>query len=558
VVALLALLIGTLLAMQPAMCLRAHAGNISGELPGAGAIVSSSTGGGIEPAIFSDDFEAYGDSSLWSTSLPFPVQRTAYVSGTHAAQITNLGGSPVYGRKVFESGYDRLFVLLRFNVLSLGSRPVALFSLRTTSGDPVISIRIDVLGTISYTTGATGISAASSTNAAPETWHELQLSVDSSVDQNNIRIWLDQVELTTMRRSAWLGGAAMRMLELGDNSAGTQSDIAYDDVIVDDAFVPSERAADPVSGTLTVNTFPAWENIAFELDGRTFYSDASGRATIEVERWSTDLRGRIKVAPSQRGDGAQATFSGWRYWFGPHSRSVYASFRISELVTFAFVDANGAPVDPTSIDSVTIKSNSGVIQTLVGDELRSPVLVNTSSVVPQPTGIDSHTMQYVVDEVMIDGSNVVHRAQQRSDFDASHVWTISLLFYGVTFSARDAFFSSPLGKEVVLRAADGTEYRYTLDSNGEVVIPRLPRGEYTVAVTGGGYAPPRPFLVSRDQVITLEVISRLDMLLLGGTIAVVVAGLLLIGRPFLVTRSVRRTAASAQTLYARSLRSVRR
>jgi hypothetical protein len=48
------------------------------------------------------------------------------------------------------------------------------------------------------------------------------------------------------------------------------------------------------------------------------------------------------------------------------------------------------------------------------------------------------------------------------------------------------------------------------------------------------------------------------MLLLGGTIAVVVAGLLLIGRPFLVTRSVRRTAASAQTLYARSLRSVRR
>jgi hypothetical protein len=113
------------------------------------------------------------------------------------------------------------------------------------------------------------------------------------------------------------------------------------------------------------------------------------------------------------------------------------------------------------------------------------------------------------------------------------------LFYGVTFQATDALFGTPLGKEVVVLAADGSEQRLTLDENGEAVIPRLARGEYSVAVIGAGYSPPRPILVSRDQVVSLEVISLLDVALVLSVIGTTVIGLILIGRPFLITTPVR-------------------
>jgi hypothetical protein len=66
---------------------------------------------------------------------------------------------------------------------------------------------------------------------------------------------------------------------------------------------------------------------------------------------------------------------------------------------------------------------------------------------------------------------VVNRAQQRSTFETSRHWTVNLLFYGVTFQARDALFGTPLGKSIVVKAADGSTQNLALDANGEATIP---------------------------------------------------------------------------------------
>ena len=68
----------------------AFCGHLSTPLS-AGASARASETDAIEPAaptdtaIFSDDFEAYGDSSLWSSEHPFPVRSDVVANGSFAA-----------------------------------------------------------------------------------------------------------------------------------------------------------------------------------------------------------------------------------------------------------------------------------------------------------------------------------------------------------------------------------------------------------------------------------------------------------------------------------------
>jgi hypothetical protein len=492
----------------------------------------------LDPLIFSDDFEAYGDSTLWSRKFPFPVNTNIVGSGFYAARLTNTGGTPVYGQKTFGTTYPRVFVRLQFQIIDTGNRATSLINLRPTTATSFLAVRIEPNGELSYETGATGITSKSSVVIEPGVWHDLQIFADASRERNSVRIWLDNSELTSLRQNAWLGDGGMKILQLGDNSANQRSDIVFDNIRVDDAFIPESRGADPISGSLMVRAIPAWSGIVYELDGETFVSDDKGVVRIDVKRWSTDLRSRITIHDAYNDNGSRASFSNWRAWLSPHSRDVFATFRISDPVTFSFIDMDGIPVDNATIDSIVIKSTTGDIVTMTGQQLAEPVLL-TSTVITTPEGLFNKPITYVIDGVYIDGANVVHRAQQRTTFEKSRHWEIKLLFYGVKFHASDAFFGSPLGKEIVVEAADGTRQHLTIDEKGEAVIPRLPRGEYNVSVVGAGYSPPRPIMVSRDQVVELEVISHLDVALVLALAVMAVSGLLIIGRPFLVLTPLR-------------------
>lgn len=522
-----------------------------------GAASNAAMAPDLPQMVFSDDFEAYGDSSLWNSAPDFPVQSKIVANGAYAAELKNDGGAPVYGRKTLDGSYKRLFMRIRFQVISLGNRPVTLMQFRPSPTRSVVAIRIDAAGHLSYVTGATGITATSTVVAAPGAWHELQVLVDTTTDTGSIRLWLDQAELTTLRQNAWLGHDEIHIIDLGDNSSSQHSDIAYDDVAVDTSFIPSNRGADPVRGLLIAHALPNWRGIVFELDGRQFVTDENGVAKIVVDRWSTDLRSRITVQDDHRPDGSIASFTNWQRWRDSHSVDVYATFRISEPVSFSFVDMAGVAVDPTLIDSLVLKSKAGDIVTLSGSQLASATLP-TTTVINSPKGLTTKSTEYMVDQVIIGGSNVVNRAQQRSTFETSRHWTVNLLFYGVTFQARDALFGTPLGKSIVVKAADGSTQNLALDANGEATIPRLPRGEFSVSVVGAGYSPPRPIMVSRDQVVDLKVISMLDVLLVLSLMGIAVVGLVVIGRPFLVTNPARYVWSTLGTARLRLERGVRR
>lgn len=487
--------------------------------------------------IFSEDFEAYGDSSRWSQDHPFTVQQDLVKSGGYAARLTGTGGLPMFGQRRLRDDFTTLYVRMDFQVVSIGPQPVTLLHLRPARTQSVIAFKIDPSGHISYTTGATGIESRSQSTVSFGEWHQLQVFIDTTEDKKNVRIWLDEVELTTMRQDVWFGDGKVSLIEIGDNTTGVTSDIVVDNVMVDDSFIPADRTADPVSGVLRVRTIPARQGITFELDGKTFRTDTRGVARIEVDRWSTDLRRRIVVHDADYGT-SKLTFTGWREWLSPHSRDVYAAFALWEPVLISFTDMHGQPLDNSLVDSLVIKSSTGVIYTLDGEDLDEPVLL-TSRVITTPSGVNVKPITYIVDQVLIDGANVVNRAQQRTTFEADTTWTISVLMYQVRFEAVDALFGHAIGDEVAIEAPDGSVRRLPINEDGSVYIPRLPRGDYIVSVVGGGYSPPRPIRISRDQVVQLEVISHLDAALAIGTASCVAIGLVIAGRPFLVTHPAR-------------------
>ena len=165
--------------------------------------VNSPTTQSVSPGreFSSDDFETYGDSSLWSAEYPFPVQSDIVANGSFAARLTNYGGNPVFGRKTLDKTYPRLFARIRFQVLAISGPPTILLNFRPTQTTSTVAIRIDTQGVISYKTGATGITSSSSVKAEPDAWHELQVLVDTTSNTGNMRIWLDNAELTSMRQT---------------------------------------------------------------------------------------------------------------------------------------------------------------------------------------------------------------------------------------------------------------------------------------------------------------------------------------------------------------------
>jgi hypothetical protein len=490
-----------------------------------------------ERMIFSEDFEAYGDSSRWSEDHPFTVQQELVTSGSFAARLTSTGGLPMFGQRRLRDNFNRVFVRLDFHVVSIGPQPVTLLHLRPARTQSVIAFKIEPSGHISYVSGATGITSQSQVTVTPGEWHQVQIFIDTMQQEDNVRIWLDDLELTTMRQDVWLGEGAVSLVEIGDNTTGVTSDIAVDNVMVDDEFIDANRAPDPVSGILRVQTIPARQGIQFELDGKIFKTDSTGIARIRVDEWSTDLRRRIIVHDADYGT-SRLSFTGWRDWLSPHSRDVFAAFALWEPIEISFTDMNGQSVDSATIDSLVIKSSTGEIYTLDGEDLGDPVML-ISRVITTPSGVSVKPITYIVDQVLIDGANVVNRAQQRTTFETDTTWTISVLTYQVRFEAIDALFGSPIGQEIAVQAPDGSVQRLALDDEGAVYIPRIPRGDYTVSVIGGGYSPPRPIRISRDQVIQMEVISHVDAALAIGAASFVAFGLVIAGRPFLVTAPVR-------------------
>ncbi len=334
-------------------------------------------------------------------------------------------------------------------------------------------------------------------------------------------------------------------------------------VVAEEAEPPvAAEEAEPSVAPVEVQTVPAIQGALFALDGREFVSDEEGIARIEVQRKGGSTHTLEYTGWPLAPSGVMAEFTRWyggveegrgeRLVTGlkiGEGRRVSVAFKLQYLISFEFVDLAGRAVDMERVTAVTMKSSIGERFEFEPGE---PLWVLGRRV--QPTGsagLSEKDVQYSIEEVTMDGSNVVNRAQQRFIPREGREWRIQLLLYSARFSVRDALFRFPIGSAILLEYPDGRSERFPLEAGGELTLDSLPRGEYQVSIDGPGISFSRPMALSRNQEVSVELISYLDIAVAALLVVSIILALLFVGRPRLrsaVRRGVSRLSLRRHTV----------
>jgi hypothetical protein len=320
-------------------------------------------------------------------------------------------------------------------------------------------------------------------------------------------------------------------------NAGTYELTATSKITTSLAATTSSITLKVLPAEVQIQTVPAIAGVSFQMNGETFFSDSKGFASIKIDKAG---KYRLNVLtdkysnPSQKiefGRWLEESYKPFQDIQVPADGVIQVGLNVYQLVGQSFVDLDGNPVDPARVTKFTIRSIQGDVFEFTDGQ---PRWIPASRIARRVNGLEESKLLYSVIEVMVDGSNVVNKSQQRFYTHPGDNWEISLLFYTMHVDARDGLFGNKLGKSVNLEFPDGSVKNYPL-KNGVAEITSLPRGIYTIEFVGiKGMSNRTPVALSRDQDVHTKVITYLDMVVVGLLGIFVALGMLLYGRPKLL------------------------
>ncbi|HEX2417945.1 MAG TPA: hypothetical protein VHJ83_07460 [Micromonosporaceae bacterium] len=205
---------------------------------------------------------------------------------------------------------------------------------------------------------------------------------------------------------------------------------------------------------------------------------------------------------------------------------------VRKRVSLRVVDASGAVVSGDRIDYVRLGRTDGGVLSVTGRLVDQPLWVPVARVargdVERP-GWTVRPLRYRLDAVVIDGSNVVNRGQQRFDPNKG-LWEIRVQQYDLKVTGRDAVFSAPAGDRVILTRPDGSRISTDLDTDHSATFAALPRGSYEVRIEPSAVRLSYTMLLSRDQSIEVKVLPRKSLAVVLAVLVLVAGALWWVGR----------------------------
>ncbi|MEO8293369.1 MAG: metallophosphoesterase [Actinomycetota bacterium] len=242
--------------------------------------------------LFSDGFES-GDLSRWTGTNGLIVQQTEVATGTWAARAAS-NGEPSSASKVLPAGLDEVYVRVRFQISRISTR-ATLLKLRSPSVT-LVAICLTPDDHLLTRTPGIGLTQESNGPVSEGDWHELQIY--ASVDAAAAAVWLDGEALTELSLAFAQGNASIDTLVLGNPQADRSYDLAFDDVVADDAYVEDGITGGgdtqpPSTPTNLHTTFVAGSEIDIDwspssddvgVAGYTVYRDGEAIATASASR----------------------------------------------------------------------------------------------------------------------------------------------------------------------------------------------------------------------------------------------------------------------------------
>lgn len=285
---------------------------------------------------------------------------------------------------------------------------------------------------------------------------------------------------------------------------------------------------------IQVQTVPAIAGVTFQLGGVQFVTGDDGSADLKVDKAG---QYRLEILPDLYSDPSQRIeFGRWEDESSqpfqdiqvPAKKIYQAGLNVYYQVGESFVGLDGHPVDPKRITEFIIRNGQGDSFTLNNGEAQ---WIPVSRTIRGVNGLQTTKLLYSVISVMVDGSNVVNQSQQQFYAKPNDSWKISLLFYSLRVTILDGLFGTAVGKSINLVFPDGQVRNYPVDKAGTAEIHSLARGIYSIQVIGvKGMGNSTPVALSKNQEITMKILTYLDLAIVGSLGTLLALGLLLYGR----------------------------
>jgi hypothetical protein len=248
----------------------------------------------LDPAgpLFADGFES-GDLSKWTVVDGLTVQQTEVATGQWAARAAG-NGEQAFAVEQLPPGLHEVYVRIRFQISQIATR-AAMLKLRSPT-TTLVAVCVTPDDHLISRTPGTEEPQVSARAVSEGDWHELQ--VYASVDAAVAAVWLDGQPLTELSLAFEPGNASIESLVLGNPPPDRSYDLAFDDVVADDAFIEdgSDQVLDDQAPTTPTNfrtTFIASREVDLDwhpssddvgVAGYTVYRDGSPLTTVPPSR----------------------------------------------------------------------------------------------------------------------------------------------------------------------------------------------------------------------------------------------------------------------------------
>jgi hypothetical protein len=285
----------------------------------------------------------------------------------------------------------------------------------------------------------------------------------------------------------------------------------------------------PVAGTVVVDTIPRTPGVMVTVAGTTLTTGAHGRGTASVSDLNAVSDHVHLVTPEADGSEVEVLHVTKRPPPAIRHRRLLIALRVSDPVTFEFVDPNGHPLSSARVDEVDL-NQGGRTRTISRQELAGPVML-PSSIARQVHGIwQVRRLNYSIQAVSVNGANAVFSGRQRFEPGGKTTWRVNLSVYDLAMTVRDSLLGRRVGSVVQVTFPDGKQRRLYVGDGQPTVLSSLVRGMYQLDVGAAVIGSEQTVLVSRDSSGDFRVITRLDLVLCAVVGLALVGGLVLTGR----------------------------
>jgi hypothetical protein len=292
---------------------------------------------------------------------------------------------------------------------------------------------------------------------------------------------------------------------------------------------PADAASAPAvdNKPRKVSVLPALAGVPFRYQGVTYRTDRAGRLSLPSSRAGVDNAIRPPAGGVPLTGGGKATFE---KWYGLGTKHQTAALATYKPVSFTFSNPQEQRVPRSSLGTITLKSSLGFITPLPAAS--QTLLLQSTRVVPDATGLEVKDLYYTIQQVDVEGNNVVNRSQTKFVPRTVQQVNVPLLFFDATVRVHDAIFGWGVGGKLVLAYPNGASKQLAVGNGGRVSLPGLPRGQYKMSVVGPGLKIVQPVAMSRAQDVDLKVFTWLDVGTAVVVVLIVAIGLILLGRRF--------------------------